>query len=801
MDSLVGYGSDDENESERYGSQQASVGAGASCSFRRRDDDTNYDDVNMDMSEDSQDAESEPELPPAEPPSPQQPSRDQRRGSNDSRERDRERDREFDRKERRRESPGRSRSDRERSDRRSPRRDERYRSDRDRTGSRPEPRRGLLGDRPDDKVPALMDLKPFAGDLPPASDKRSQDARDAVSPSCLRFMVLDKQQFLTLKTTLLNCVSVLENEDGSSSRKTMKTATNKNLEDAVFKWFLQQRSMGNPISGPILCEKAKILAEKLGYSSFKASNGWLRNFKFRHGVRELDLAGEKLSADSAAAENFIEKFKTASESYDPEFVYNADETGLVWKALPKTTLASKRESSAPGHKVSKERVTVLNCANSTGNHKLPLLLIGKSRNPRAFKNVKKLPLFYKSQPKAWMTAALFTEWYDEVFIPEVKKHQKSVGKEGSKVLLIVDNAPTHPTAELLERENGQFKTTFLPPNVTGLLQPMDQSVIETMKRHYRRQLLRKLLIEGAEDEELVLANHSKINLKDCCNMVAEAWSLVTAVTLRRAWNKLKGLPSEKNKKKESEENEKQEYGEDDDDKDAFVDRDRRDRDRDRERERDRDRHGRRSEEKRSSSHRHDRRDRSRSRSRGAPHSSSHSSGSSERRSPSGDYRPSSYKVNKKLEVMEKMGLQIKTPDGSMATAQQLRAAAHDAPSTTSGGLPSYYNPSAVNASKILNQVQKRKLLWGNKNKTEAEEAAKWSGTRFAQDTDGKQVTKFMRLMGIKEPAAVNETPDKTADPIKKQEDLFQAMQAQYEVARATTHTMRGVGLGFQRGQY
>nr|CAH7742579.1 unnamed protein product [Callosobruchus chinensis] len=259
-------------------------------------------------------------------------------------------------------------------------------------------------------------------------------------------------------------------------------------------------------------------------------------------LHELDLAGEKLSADSAAAENFIEKFKTASESYDPEFVYNADETGLVCKALPKTTLASKRESSAPGHKVSKERVTVLNCANSTGNHKLPLLLIGKSRNPRAFKNV---------------------------FIPEVKKHQKSVGKEGSKVLLIVDNAPTHPTAELLKRENGQFKTTFLPPNVTSLLQPMDQSVIETMKRHYRRQLLSKLLIEGAEDKELVLANNSKINLKDCCYIVAEAWSLVTAVTLRRAWNKLKGLPSEKNKKKESEENEKQENGEDDDDEDAL----------------------------------------------------------------------------------------------------------------------------------------------------------------------------------------------------------------------------------------
>lgn len=56
------------------------------------------------------------------------------------------------------------------------------RSDRDRTVSKPEPRRGLLGDRPDDKVPALMDLKPFGGDAPPTLDKRSQDARDAVSP-------------------------------------------------------------------------------------------------------------------------------------------------------------------------------------------------------------------------------------------------------------------------------------------------------------------------------------------------------------------------------------------------------------------------------------------------------------------------------------------------------------------------------------------------------------------------------------------------------------------------------------------
>lgn len=33
---------------------------------------------------------------------------------------------------------------------------------------------------------------------------------------------------------------------------------------------------------------------------------------------------------------------------------------------------------------------------------------GKSKRPRTFNNVKKLPLMYKNQPKAWMIAALFT---------------------------------------------------------------------------------------------------------------------------------------------------------------------------------------------------------------------------------------------------------------------------------------------------------------------------------------------------------------------------------------------------------
>jgi hypothetical protein len=46
-------------------------------------------------------------------------------------------------------------------------------------------------------------------------------------------------------------------------------------------------------------------------------------------------------------------------------IYNADETGLFWKALPVHALASKNECVSGG-KLSKERVTCLVCASMAG---------------------------------------------------------------------------------------------------------------------------------------------------------------------------------------------------------------------------------------------------------------------------------------------------------------------------------------------------------------------------------------------------------------------------------------------------
>ena len=53
-----------------------------------------------------------------------------------------------------------------------------------------------------------------------------------------------------------------------------------------------------------------------------------------------------------------------------------------------------------------------------------LLVIGKSANPKCFKNIKKLLLPYKSNKKAWMTAAIFETWVKKTRLANSKKQLK-----------------------------------------------------------------------------------------------------------------------------------------------------------------------------------------------------------------------------------------------------------------------------------------------------------------------------------------------------------------------------------------
>lgn len=95
----------------------------------------------------------------------------------------------------------------------------------------------------------------------------------------------------------------------SRDAKVMKLGDDQRLDQAVYIWFKQKRMEGVPISGPMLCEKALELNKCLnGESKFSASEGWKWRFCKRHGIRNLSVEGEKLSADKDGADGFVISF-------------------------------------------------------------------------------------------------------------------------------------------------------------------------------------------------------------------------------------------------------------------------------------------------------------------------------------------------------------------------------------------------------------------------------------------------------------------------------------------------------------
>ena len=108
---------------------------------------------------------------------------------------------------------------------------------------------------------------------------------------------------------ILNFKKETESMGMKHEAKTMKLGRNVNLDKALHVWFCQKRMEGVPVSGPILCEKAKQLHKELQIEQpFVASEGWKWRFCKRHGMRNLSLEGEMLSADQSAADATFSRF-------------------------------------------------------------------------------------------------------------------------------------------------------------------------------------------------------------------------------------------------------------------------------------------------------------------------------------------------------------------------------------------------------------------------------------------------------------------------------------------------------------
>jgi hypothetical protein len=75
-------------------------------------------------------------------------------------------------------------------------------------------------------------------------------------------------------------ISVFE-QNGSRIKRLQKPERS-DVNEALLKWFKQQRSDNVPVSGPLPIIKAEEFGKKLSGEEFVCSAGWIGRFKLRH---------------------------------------------------------------------------------------------------------------------------------------------------------------------------------------------------------------------------------------------------------------------------------------------------------------------------------------------------------------------------------------------------------------------------------------------------------------------------------------------------------------------------------------
>ncbi|XP_014774435.1 jerky protein homolog [Octopus bimaculoides] len=317
-------------------------------------------------------------------------------------------------------------------------------------------------------------------------------------------------------------------------RKTMKGVKSIEHDRAMKDWIQKRRLHGEELTSNMLMEQAKIFHRQLNLDyECDYSEGWLQRFKRRQGISLQKLSTDKRFAKEGTVEYIQEFSKFITREYlTPEQVYNADETVLYWRCIPKGVLTREDKE---GFERSREIITILGCSNAAGTHRCKPLVVGKSKCSKALKDTKEYPIIYRTNKNGNITTAITLEWLEKYFVPEARAHCTSVGlPEDCKILLILDNCSTHPKAELSQKN---VFTLYLPPNCASHIQPQEQGILDCLKTEYRLLFMRHILdvVNTGMPLEKFMA---EFKIDDLLYYIANAWQNLTTSILKAGWHKL-----------------------------------------------------------------------------------------------------------------------------------------------------------------------------------------------------------------------------------------------------------------------
>ena len=139
-----------------------------------------------------------------------------------------------------------------------------------------------------------------------------------------------------------------------------------------------------------------------------------------------------------------------------------------------------------------------------------------------------------AQKSAWMNAFIINSWFKEQLMPQGLKRLTFL-KLPLHGLLLLDNSPSHPAPEDLtyNTKGSQITVLYLSPNITSILQPMDEGPIEATNGLNRKELITALSTEGNKDTSLVDLI-KRMDIMDVIKMHVKTWSEVKVEATKKA---------------------------------------------------------------------------------------------------------------------------------------------------------------------------------------------------------------------------------------------------------------------------
>lgn len=310
--------------------------------------------------------------------------------------------------------------------------------------------------------------------------------------ACSQIVSISRQQF---HSYLQNYVQYLNNSGEKKSVGRPKLISDVQSREIIDEIRRRQLNL-HPMTITNLCtfifEKYKIPCSR------RFVRDWISRHKRDVLIQFVKPAEQaRANVDQEDLRRFYTQLADLLADCNPEMIYNCDETGFSRRVSSTKLRAVLCADSQPERAVytstpDESTVTLIACVNLAGRRLTPYVIIPTKTINKEFLSVvrPRKECVLVCHPNGFSTHAIFFDWFQEVFLPQVREQRQKMCPSDTKkkAVLIFDGFAGHESQALsaLAADN-HVMLIKIPAHSSHLTQPLDQQIFQTLKTAYRRE--------------------------------------------------------------------------------------------------------------------------------------------------------------------------------------------------------------------------------------------------------------------------------------------------------------------------